>query len=240
MKNEPWKKFYRILRLGEDDAVDVYVVDGMYVRDHLYVDYVEGGHGYVYDWIPKDEIWVEKLADNRDMWFNLQHEIYERNLMKNEGMDYEKAHGITAKREEKQRHKFINKEKKMKKMENVKEESVGQKLVRLIKDCRAKGINCQEASKRIRMEFRGQKLNPAFIDKSVRRAYVMNEATVRTNRLGSPSAKPAQMMDQFVNELKKQEEDRLPTYSYAQPMQTNPKAQRRKPSVRGIGFMNGM
>jgi len=53
---------------------------------------VEGGHGYVYKFIPKNEIWVEELADKTDQDDVIVHEIYEYTLMKYLKMDYESAH----------------------------------------------------------------------------------------------------------------------------------------------------
>ncbi len=61
----------------------------------------------------------------------------------------------------------------------------------------------------------------------------------RSNRLGAPSSKPADMMATFVNELKAQEDRNIPTYSYAQPNELNPIKRKRKPSVRAVGFMSG-
>ena len=47
---------------------DVYyiLVDGAYVRDHIYIDYVEGGHYYRYSFIPKDEVWLEDEMSRLD------------------------------------------------------------------------------------------------------------------------------------------------------------------------------
>lgn len=61
----------------------------------------------MYDYIPKDEIWVEDLENKKDMYFNLQHEIYERSLMKaNPKLSYNDAHDKAVKRETEERHKM--------------------------------------------------------------------------------------------------------------------------------------
>src|SRR5207253_2097692 len=39
--------------------IEVWLVDGSVVRGLYKTDYTEGGHGYVYRWVPKDEIWIE-------------------------------------------------------------------------------------------------------------------------------------------------------------------------------------
>ena len=103
---QDWKKFsseYTKIAKG----VKVYIVDGDFIRSNINCDYVEGGHGYVYDYVPKDEIWVEDLENRKDMYFNLQHEIYERDLMKADPkLSYDDAHDKAVARETIQRHKL--------------------------------------------------------------------------------------------------------------------------------------
>jgi uncharacterized protein len=78
------------------DKTKIYVVDGNFVRSNIYVDFVLGGHGYIYDFIPKDEIWVEQVQNGADEQYNLTHEIIEYLLMKLCKQDYDKAHEFTA------------------------------------------------------------------------------------------------------------------------------------------------
>jgi hypothetical protein len=90
-----WKKL-----IGEIyDNTKIYLVDGDYVRDNVCVNketqFVEGGHGYVYDWIPKDEIWVEEMINKEDQAKNGMHEIYEYTLMKYIKEEYNDAHAKT-------------------------------------------------------------------------------------------------------------------------------------------------
>lgn len=88
-------------------GVNVYIVNGDFIRSNINVDFVEGGHGYVYDYVPKDEIWVEDMEDKKEMWFNFKHEQFERNLMKNNPkMSYEDAHDQAVAQETKQRHEI--------------------------------------------------------------------------------------------------------------------------------------
>ena len=42
------------------------LVDGNVVRCTYKTDYTEGGHGQVYPWVPKREIWVEKALDRTE------------------------------------------------------------------------------------------------------------------------------------------------------------------------------
>lgn len=68
-------------------------VDGGKVRDNLSTEFVLGGHHYRYNFIPEDEIWIERLiADDQDRLAIIAHEIIERALMKSRGMKYDAAH----------------------------------------------------------------------------------------------------------------------------------------------------
>lgn len=50
----PWKKFVR-----KQDGFSVYAVDGNWIRTNLSVIFGHGGHGFVHEFIPHDEIWIE-------------------------------------------------------------------------------------------------------------------------------------------------------------------------------------
>jgi hypothetical protein len=51
--NGTWKKFY-----GKVVGLDIYAVDGDWVRSNLSVIFMHGGHGYVHEFIPQNEIWI--------------------------------------------------------------------------------------------------------------------------------------------------------------------------------------
>lgn len=76
--------------------ITVWRVDGCVVRCFYKTDYVEGGHGYVYRWVPKDEIWVETALDPAEVPFIVTHEYTELRLMRDEGLDYARAHEISS------------------------------------------------------------------------------------------------------------------------------------------------
>jgi hypothetical protein len=76
--------------------VTVWVADGNLIRSYYKTDYTEGGHGYVYPWVPRSEIWIEEGVDRREMPFVVSHEYLERRLMRDEGIDYDTAHTICA------------------------------------------------------------------------------------------------------------------------------------------------
>ena len=86
-------KIKKYAKIGKgEDKVTVWIVDGDAVRDKFGSLYVKGGHGYVYDFVPKNEIWIADMKDKDEFIAVLVHEFTERNLMKNEGMSYKDAH----------------------------------------------------------------------------------------------------------------------------------------------------
>ena len=48
-----WKRFLR-----KHGGFKIYAVRGRWVRNNLSVIFGHGGHGYVHEFIPKDEIWI--------------------------------------------------------------------------------------------------------------------------------------------------------------------------------------
>lgn len=79
------------------EQVTVWLVDGAVVRDLYKTDYTEGGHGYVYPWVPKPEVWLESTLDRAELPYILAHEFLERRLMHDAGRDYDTAHEISSK-----------------------------------------------------------------------------------------------------------------------------------------------
>jgi hypothetical protein len=84
---------------GGPGPVAVWLVDGAVVRDLYKTDYTEGGHGYVYRWVPKGEIWIEANLEKSERPFVVAHESIERRLMRDAGLDYDTAHDICRKLE---------------------------------------------------------------------------------------------------------------------------------------------
>jgi hypothetical protein len=77
--------------------IDVWLIDGNVVRSLYKTDYTEGGHGYVYRWVPKRQIWIEKDLDRWELPFIISHEYLELRMMRDEGIDYDQAHEFAAK-----------------------------------------------------------------------------------------------------------------------------------------------
>ncbi len=78
------------------DGTKVFVVEGKIIRDDYDNDFLLGRHGYVYKYIPKDEIWVEDeiIMDNEPEI--LAHELFEWYLMKYHDMKYKEAHKMAS------------------------------------------------------------------------------------------------------------------------------------------------
>ena len=81
---------------------EIILVDGKVVRAYLDPDFIFGGHEYVYDYVPKNEIWLDQFTDPQELPFIEHHEKIERNLMK-AGATYDEAHDIASAEEKRLR-----------------------------------------------------------------------------------------------------------------------------------------
>jgi hypothetical protein len=90
-----WKKL--------ESPVSVWIVDGRLVRSVFDVDFTEGGHDYVYEFVPQNEVWIDNDLEEAERPFVLLHELHERNLMA-KGWDYDRAHEDSSKIEYHCRH----------------------------------------------------------------------------------------------------------------------------------------
>ena len=99
------------LQSGPDgtEQIEMKFVNGVFVRDQVFIDYVEGGHHYRYDWIPENEIWIEDILARVDQVCTGCHEVHERYLMKHQGWNYNRAHEDACKRERELRDLAIEK-----------------------------------------------------------------------------------------------------------------------------------
>jgi hypothetical protein len=78
---------------GSDPAI--VLVDGSVVRRYFDPDFIFGGHGYVYDYIPKNEIWLDDKMNPQEIPYIEKHERIERQLMQ-DGATYDEAHDIAT------------------------------------------------------------------------------------------------------------------------------------------------
>jgi hypothetical protein len=93
-KNSEFRLLFnpRLERLEDYKGFKVFIVNGELIRNKLDIDFVMGGNGCRYLYIPIDEIWIEKsYAKNEELKEILLHEYTELELMK-KGYTYEKAH----------------------------------------------------------------------------------------------------------------------------------------------------
>jgi hypothetical protein len=79
-----------------EGPVEVRFVDGNLVRSIYKTDYVEGGHGYVYPWVPRRQIWVEKDLERSEVPYIVGHEYTEFRLMRDKALEYDRAHAISS------------------------------------------------------------------------------------------------------------------------------------------------
>jgi hypothetical protein len=90
-----WKK----LKSG----LSVWIVNGRLVRSIFDIDFTAGGHDYVYEFVPQNEIWIDDDIEEAERGFVLLHELHERNRMAS-GWDYDKAHAESSRLEYHFRH----------------------------------------------------------------------------------------------------------------------------------------
>lgn len=74
------------------DGTRIVMVEGAEIRNLLDVEYGLGAHHLCREYVPENEIWIERLPDVQDMEANLAHELVEYFLMKYTGMEYREAH----------------------------------------------------------------------------------------------------------------------------------------------------
>jgi hypothetical protein len=72
-------------------GVAVWIVNGRLVRSGFDVEFTEGGHDRVYDYVPAGEVWIDNDLSPAERPYVLLHELHERTLMI-QGATYESAH----------------------------------------------------------------------------------------------------------------------------------------------------
>ena len=90
-----WKKL--------DSGLAVWIVNGRLVRSVFDIDFTAGGHDYVYEFVPENEVWIDDDIVETERGFVLLHELHERNLMAR-GWPYGKAHADSSRSEFRCRH----------------------------------------------------------------------------------------------------------------------------------------
>jgi len=97
-KLDPKKAHVRLIRelIWGKEKIKVWIVNGRLIRSGWYVDFTEGGHDFVYKFVPKNEVWIDDDLFARERPYVLLHELNERLLM-SKGMTYPAAHKRSSK-----------------------------------------------------------------------------------------------------------------------------------------------
>ncbi len=90
-----WKK----LKSG----LSAWIVNGRMVRSVFDIDFTAGGHDYVYEFVPENEVWIDDDIEENERGYVLLHELHERNRMA-AGWNYDKAHAESSRLEYHYRH----------------------------------------------------------------------------------------------------------------------------------------
>ncbi len=90
-----WKKL--------ENGISVWIVNGRLVRSAFDIDFTEGGHDHVYEFVPDKEVWIDDAIEEEERGFVLLHELHERNQME-KGMPYSQAHEESSRIEYRCRH----------------------------------------------------------------------------------------------------------------------------------------
>jgi len=106
LRNKKQDKKYKIARLDDIGDVGVFLVDGRKIRDDCHIDFTEGGHDLVYNWIPEKEIWIDNDVSPEERAYILAHEYKERCDMEEKGLPYNPAHRKASFFERQLRHQY--------------------------------------------------------------------------------------------------------------------------------------
>jgi hypothetical protein len=86
-----------------ENGLTVWIVNGRLVRSVFNIDFTEGGHDYVYEFVPQNEVWIDDAIVEQERPYVLLHELHERNRMAS-GWTYSKAHAESSRLEYRSRH----------------------------------------------------------------------------------------------------------------------------------------
>jgi len=78
------------------DGTAVWMVNGRLVRSVFDIEFTEGGHEYVYEFVPHGQVWVDDDVTEEEIGYVILHELHERNLMA-KGWTYDDAHDSASK-----------------------------------------------------------------------------------------------------------------------------------------------
>jgi hypothetical protein len=79
-----------VQQIANRGDLKVWIVDGIYIRGHIDEEFTNFGQHYRYSYIPKDEFWIDREAEQDETQFFIDHLLVEHRLMA-KGMSYEEA-----------------------------------------------------------------------------------------------------------------------------------------------------
>lgn len=91
--------------LGKKDGLDIWVVNGSFVRRKILSEFLFGGNDRVYNFIPEGEIWLDGAINATEVEYTTKHELTERKLIAEKGLSYDEAHRIAGVEEQQLRDK---------------------------------------------------------------------------------------------------------------------------------------
>lgn len=77
--------------LGKAGKLSVWLINGRLVRSDFDINFTEGGHDRVYNYVPKNEVWLDDDIIPAERTYVLLHELFER-LQMGKGLTYNQAH----------------------------------------------------------------------------------------------------------------------------------------------------
>lgn len=81
-----------------ENGLSVWIVNGRLVRSVFDIDFTEGGHDYIYEFVPQNEVWIDNDLEEPERGYVLLHELHERNRMA-AGWTYNKSHAESSRLE---------------------------------------------------------------------------------------------------------------------------------------------
>jgi hypothetical protein len=64
-----WKKL--------ENGISVWIISGRLVRSAFDIDFTAGGHDYVYEFVPENDVWIDDDIDETERGYVLLHELHE-------------------------------------------------------------------------------------------------------------------------------------------------------------------
>ncbi len=102
MTNISTPKKIKIKLLEKQGPQQIWLVSGKNVRKYYDPNFIFGGHSLVYEYIPKNDIWIDDSTLTKERKYVLIHELFELKLMK-KGKTYNDAHDFASAREKEAR-----------------------------------------------------------------------------------------------------------------------------------------